>query len=146
MSENVNGSDLFGSGGHVWTWGERRRTRKRLMTTAVAGEVSMVIGLGARPLTIQGRSAAPALLKTSGHASRALADAALDVLEAAIENLIDWGTECAWEDDCGRTGGMLVLEQYVPVRDRQYSRGSAGGTWTAWQYYRARGTELWGRP
>ena len=144
MPENVNGQDLFGSGGHVWSWGERRRTRKRLSTTAVAGEVSMVIGLGARPLTIQGLGRAPALLKVAGHGTRALADAAMDVLVAAIEDLIDLGTECTWEDDCGRTGSVLVLEEYSPVGDRQYN--SAGGTWSAWQSYRVRATELWGRP
>lgn len=142
MAENVNGSDLFGSGGHVWRWDQQRQLAKQLGTVGVIGESRMVTHAGARPVEICGRDGGPAILKATGN-SRAQADTAMDALEAAIEDLRAAGTECTWEDDCARTGAHLVIVDFIRA-DRTYNK--AGSTWTAWQRYRVRALELWGRP
>ena len=139
MAENVNGVDLFGSGGHVWLWGDRARNRKSLGTAGVVGEAQILVNLGRRPLTIAGVGRSPALLKATG-VSRAAADAALTALERAIEACCDTGTVYTWEDPQGRTGAALTLHGYRRLGHREYS----GDNLTVWQYYRVEGAELLG--
>ena len=131
MSENINGSNLLSSGGHVWRWGAIRKTGKRVGSAAIYGEYSMVTAVGARPCRITGKGGGPALLTASG-ASRAAADTALDALVAPLLTLEKMGTEVSWEDDAGRSGVALTVERYTPVR-REH--GYDGSNWRAWEHY-----------
>jgi len=143
MAENVDGYDLFGSGGHVWRWDQQAQFAKQMGSVGIIGISRAVMHSGQRPLEICGADGGPALLKASA-GSRAAADAALDALEGAIEQLRYAGTACAWEDDCGRTGTQLVITDYIRIGPRRYGR--AGSNHAAWQPYRCRAEELWGRP
>jgi len=129
MAENINGSDLLGSGGHVWRWGPKNITAKGINPAGIAGEFSMVTALGARSCTVTGKRG-EALLTAAG-ASKAAVDAALNALENAIIALETTGEECTWEDDQGRTGTALVITGYVKGA-REYQQGA---TWAAWQHY-----------
>lgn len=140
MAENVNGSDVFTSGGHVWNWQQRQHTSKTLQTAGISGAAQVLISNGPRTVTVEGRRGGPALLKASG-ATRALADTAMDVLEAAIEALIDAGTLCSWEDDRGGTGTSLVVRRFAPGR-RTYNK--VGATWHCWLDYTCEMVELSG--
>ncbi len=140
MAENVNALDIFGSGGHVWTWGRRQNTGKTLGSAGISGAASILIALGPRPVRIEGRNGGPALLTASG-ASRAAADTAMNVLETAIEGLIEAGTMCAWEDDRGGTGTAMVVKAFNPGR-RTYS--TVGATVRCWLNYTCDMVELSG--
>lgn len=131
MSENINGYDLLGSGGHVWRWGEIKTTGKRVGTAAISGVYSMVTHVGGRPCRIEGRDDGPAILKASA-ADKAAADAALNALEQNLVDLETDGGEVSWEDDAGRSGTALVIAGYTPVR-RVYATSATGVE--AWQYY-----------
>lgn len=134
MAENVNGADLFASGGHQWKWDSRDKFAKRLVTAGCQGEASMVVALGGVPGVIEGRDdGAPALLKTSA-ATKALADTAMDNLEAPIIALRDSGQAVIFEDDQGHGGDYLVVDDYRPAGGRRY--GLQGANWVCWQYYR----------
>jgi len=143
MAENVGGADLFGSGGHAWRWASAPVGAKEFTAVGLTGAARMVLTVGAQPCTIEGGDGGPpggpAVLKASGD-SRALADAALDALEATIEDLKRSGEENTWEDDCGRTGSNLVVVDYVRVGGRKYAK--VGATWHAWQFYRRALAEL----
>ena len=143
MAENVNGSDLFGSGGHVWQWGEAPVDRKVLGSIGVVGEAAATLRVRSCPVTITGRTGSPAILKATG-ADRAEADAALDVLESAIRTLQRAGTQCSWEDDSARTGSALLIQDYRRQGGRKYSQ--TGGTWSVWQDYTVTAIELTGGP
>ena len=141
MAENVNGADIFGSGSHRWDWGQRAIARKEIRTVGTTGAASWPIQVGARPGRITGADG-PAVLKVSGHDTRALADAAMDTLEAAIEDLITAGTECTWEDDTGRTGSHLQVLRYQPAARRLYTRDS-DAKHGIWQEYDLGSNEAW---
>jgi len=142
MAENVNGSDLFGSGGHVWRWAEPQRTRKLIGSAGLRGAWHDLVSAGGLPLTIEGLDGRPAVLRAASAASRALADTAMDALESAIETLVAGGGEYAWEDDQGHSGSRLVLLSYRRAGRRLYAQ--QGGQWICWQMYRAAGIELSG--
>ena len=141
MSENVNGSDLFGSGGHVWTWAEPVQSRKDLRTVGTSGQAGWPIQTGGREGLITGKGAG-GLLKAAGN-DRAAADAALDVLEKAIEDLWRAGTVCAWADDQGHSGSGLQIAGYRRLGRREYSK-LPDTTWRVWQRYQCRVLELSG--
>ncbi|HOD79950.1 MAG: hypothetical protein BWX88_02765 [Planctomycetes bacterium ADurb.Bin126] len=133
MAENVGGSDIFGSGGHLWLWGPRPQAVKSLRTVGESGAARMVLGTYERRAVIQGRDGSAAYLV-------AASDAALTVLESAIETLRHDGTVCSWEDDAGRSGDALVVEDYQRLGQREYN---PAGT-EVWQAYRAVVVDLLG--
>jgi len=124
MSENINGQDLLASGSHQWLWGDKERASKSLGTPGAAGVYSYLISTGARPGRIVGTLA-------SAGEDVAACDAAIDLLEKAIEDLCDLGTELTWEDDRGHSGTHLVLLAYRRMSGRTYA---ASGK-TCWQQY-----------
>jgi len=134
MAENVNGQDLFGSGGHQWKWSEQERFAKRLVTAGCQGEGLMLVALAGMSGVIEGRNdGEPAVLKASA-ASKAAADAAMNALEAPIRALRSTAAVVAYEDDTGAGGNNLILEDYVRVGGRRYGR--QGANWRVWQHYR----------
>lgn len=139
MSENINGSDLLGSGGHVWVWSEPDVTRKSVGSAAIRGEYHQVTSVGVRPGRIAGRDGRPALLKATA-ATKALADAALNVLEAAIEDLVTGGDQVEWEDDQDHSGIALVLTGFRRAGPRVY--GKSGSDTAVWQRYALEFIEL----
>jgi len=146
MAENIGGSDLFGSGGHVWHWLAQDQSAKLLQTVGTSGAARMVLGDGPMVAVISGRAAggtqiAPALLKASGN-SRAAADTGLDAIEAAIEAERRAGEPRTWEDDAGHGGDWLVVTGYEPLGPREYGR--QGDDWVCWQRYRATVMDLSG--
>ena len=130
MAENINGTNPLSSGGHVWQWQDRHRTRKTLSTVGVAGQATILTGLAGRQVTIGGREGSPGVLKVTG-ANKAACDAALTALEATIDALCDAGLSVAWEDDQAHSGTALVLERF----DRQGHRVYGPGGTSAWQFY-----------
>ena len=140
MSENIGGSDLFGSGGHVWLWGAKGVSAKVVGSVGVAGVARFVLGTGGRPFQVVGKGG-PALLKASD-STKAAADAALNTLIDAIQNAVDTGTIYSWEDDASRTGDALMIASFQPAGPRRYGR--TGGAWQAWQYYTCGGIDLLG--
>ena len=140
MSENVGGSDIFGSGGHIWLWGPRLARAKTIRSVGISGAARFSLGNFERPFQIRGKGG-PALLKASG-ASKAAADTALNALWDAIEQLKDDGTISSWEDDQGRSGDALVITELIPAARRLY--GKTGDTHYAWQHYLCSGVELEG--
>ena len=142
MAEHINSVAMLSSGGHKWLWGPPNVIRKRLGAAAIVGEYSMVTSEGARGGRIVGRDGGNALLSATG-ATRALADAALNVLADALEALEQAGDEVAWEDDEGRSGTALVVTEYAADGTRQYGTNSGG--WTAWQPYALAFLEMNGR-
>ena len=141
MAENVNGEDLFGSGGHVWVWGEPPQVDKVLRTPGIIGAMNIKLLSGEWPVAIRGRNGGPALLRAGG-ATRADADAAMTALEDAIELLRETAAECTWEDDQGHTGSALVIKSFSRSGPRRYGR--EGTDWTCWQYYVCSMVELTG--
>ena len=147
MAENVGGADIFGSGGHAWRWGSAPVGAKEFTAVGMTGAARMVLAVGAQPCTIEGGDGGPpggpAVLKAGGD-TKALADAALDALEAPIEALKRSGDEKTWEDDRANTGSNLVIMDYVGVGGRRYGRTTAGEdeTWSVWQFYRCLLAEL----
>ena len=143
MAENIGGADLFGSGGHAWRWGSAPVGAKEFQAVGMTGAARIVLGVGAQPCAIEGGDGGPpggpAVLKATG-ASRAAADAALDILETAIETLKRSGDEKTWQDDRANTGSNLVVMDYIRVGGRHYS--VVGTTWRVWQYYRCLLAEL----
>ena len=132
MSENINGSDMLSSGGHVWLWDDVGITRKSVGSVAIRGAYGQVTAVGVRAGRITGRDGSPALLTASG-ATKAAADTAMTTLEAALEDLIVFGDEVAWEDDHGHAGIALVLLKYARSGHRKYGR--SGSDWVVWQNY-----------
>ena len=130
MSENINGSDILGSGGHVWIWHDRNRAIKVMATVGVGGQASMLLGAHGRLLTVAGAEGAPAVLKASSNAN-------LTALEAVIEALCNSGSAVSWEDPEGRSGSALVLLSYRRLGHRHYG---ASGT-PVWQFYRLEAME-----
>ncbi len=120
MAENVNGSDIFGSGNHQWQWNNPAVFEKKLATAGTTGEVGIRTHVGSAPVRIIG------LLKAADNA-------AMDVLEQVIEGLVAARTPCTWEDDQAPTGLVLVLTQYQRLGGRKY--GLQGATPTVWQDY-----------
>jgi len=137
MSEHVDGSNVFSSGGHRWSWGERAVLRKTLTAVGVEGAASIRLARGARPGLVAG------LLKATG-ADRAAADSALDALEKALETLAAGEGPYTWEDDQAHSGEGLLVLAYRRSGGRQY--GLTGTTWTAHQLYAAEVLELDGAP
>lgn len=142
MAEHVDNKQLFASAGHVWVWSRPYRAAKVLRTAGTTGAARLQICTGERPGVITGRLGGPALLKATA-TSRDLANAALTVLENAIEGYATSGNAVAWEDDLGNHGTALVIESYEPVGPRRYS--VEGVNWTAWQAYTCRVMDLAGR-
>ncbi|MFB3893217.1 MAG: hypothetical protein ACE15C_14470 [Phycisphaerae bacterium] len=140
MAENIGGSNLFGSGGHVWHWRSAEVARKQFGTIGVDGDGSITLRAGSAVAVIEGRDGGGAVLKVTGQANRAAADAAMDALENAIISLKQMGTENTWEDDCARTGSHLVIEDYQRMGGRLYSADGA----ICWQFYRCVVRELSG--
>ncbi|MDD4891362.1 MAG: hypothetical protein PHU85_15685 [Phycisphaerae bacterium] len=132
MSEHIDNLDLLGSGGHVWLWDDRVREQKVVGSAGIVGAYSMITSLGERAGRIAGKNGARAVLKATG-ASKAVADAALNVIEAAIEAYCDLGTEVEWEDDQAHTGTALVLVSYRRIGGRLY--GASGASVAVWQFY-----------
>ena len=130
--ENVNGADIFGSGSHVWTWGQAVQARKDIRTVGTTGQAGWPIQTGGRPGRIAGVSG-PAVLKVSDHATKALADSAMDSLETAIEDLRKAGTVCTWEDDAAHSGEKLQIVSYRRIGRRLYTR--QGADWGVWREY-----------
>lgn len=116
MAENVNGLDLFGSGGHRWAWGPPAVTEKKLGTAGTIGEAGIRTHVGSATVRVAG------VLKAADNA-------ALTALEQAIEQLAADRTACTWEDDIGNTGEAMVVVEYQRSGQRQY------GTGTVWQFY-----------
>ena len=128
MSENVGGSNIFGSGGHTWQWGSEAVNEKVLATAGTTGAVGMVTSVGGCPVKITG------LLKADNAA-------ALIALIQAIKTLTIHRTVCAWEDDLGQTGDALVLMD-LTIHERVH-----GATTTdAWARYTCTGDERQGGP
>jgi len=143
MSENVGGSDIFGSGPHVWVWGRAQQVAKTLRTVGTNGEARWPLLNAGRPGRITGVRG-PAVLKVAAtQNTRALADAAMDTLEDTIEELRKLGTVSEWEDDTGRTGSQLVIVDYRPAGRRHYIR-SSDSKWGCWQEYQCAVRELSG--
>lgn len=141
MAEGVGGSDIFGSGGHTWLWARRPIREKQLSTVGTGGVAVIHLNAGPRGVQIVGAKGAPAILKSGAvQDTKALADAALDTKEAAIETLIANGTVSSWEDDRANTGSYLKLTAYNRVGPRIYAR--PGGKWVVWQFYVAEGYTL----
>ena len=139
MAEHIDYQDVFGSGGHRWTWGDRPSVRKRLATTRTSGEAQILLHTGALPGRVDG------VLKASGAATRAAADQALDALEADVRDLETAGVAVEWEDDAGHSGEALVLERYSPQGPRVYGyQPGETPTWQAWQFYSVSVRELEG--
>ena len=141
MSENIDGKDLFGSGDHIWDWGPVDQAFKDVRTVGTAGQASWAIQTGPRPGRITGHGG-PAVLKTDGHNSLFLADAAMDSLVAAIENICKSGKVCQWEDDRDRTGDQLQVRQFRRVGARRYTH--QGIKWGVWFEYECLVLELSG--
>ena len=141
MAENIGGTDLFSSGGHVWHWQPAPVADKRMTSVGVRGAARIVTAIGARTCLIAGKHGGPAVLKATG-ASRATADAALDTIEQAILAARDGGESQAWADDSGRDGDELVVTAYRPTGPRRYA--VVGSTWNAWQFYTAEVVDLTG--
>jgi len=129
MAENVNGSDLFGSGGHTWSWGSPRVTEKVLGTAGTTGEAGIRTNVGSAPVRIAG------VLKAANNA-------ALTTIEAAIEQLKADRTVCAWEDDQGNSGSALVIVDYARQGSRLYAADGA----QVWQRYACLAEERHGGP
>lgn len=137
MSENINGTDLLGSGGHVWIWSPAQVVRKTVGTAGIIGVYGAVISIGAAPCLVAGKGGSAALLKATG-AGKAASDTALNAIETAIEYLVKAGGEYPWEDDQSHTGTALQLLSFVRVRERLYNAGNTA----VWQYYRLVAQEL----
>ena len=131
MSENIDGVDLLGSGGHVWIWSGAQPTRKIVGTAGVKGAFGMATSLGPRPCRITGKNGSPALL-------RAASDAALTTIEASIELAEASAGEYAWSDDLGHSGTALTIVAYRRVGPRVYGSGAV------WQYYEMQLMEMAG--
>jgi hypothetical protein len=140
MAENIGGSNLFSSGNHAWHWGGEPVGAKEFQAVGTTGAARIVLGVGPQPCLIAGGDGTPAVLMATGN-TKALADAALDALETAIEALKRSGTEKTWEDDAARTGSHLVILDYRRQGPRRYSR-TAAGAWKVWQFYFADLAEL----
>ena len=132
MAENINGGTPLSSGGHQWTWGDPGIVRKEVGSAALVGAYAMNVSIGARRGRIAGKDGAPGLLTATG-ASRALADAALNAIEAVIETLMAAGDEYSWEDDQGHSGTALQIVAFDRQGPRHYN--TAGALYTVWQYY-----------
>ena len=144
MAETIGGKDLLGSGGHVWRWGPRVIAEKLLRSVGASGASRLTLPNGERPFTIAappGASDLRPLLRAVG-ATVALADAAMDALEAAIDAVRLAVAPVAWEDDCGRTGSYLAITRFA-VFERYY--GFDGTNWQCWAHYELSGVELAGR-
>ena len=114
MSENIDNSDLLGSGGHVWAWESPQVSRKHIGPSAgLVGVFSMTTAIGARRGRVMGRAGGPAVLKASG-GSRPAADDAMKALEAAIEAVILAGDPVGWEDDQGNTAVFVTRTPVLP--------------------------------
>ena len=131
MSENVNGGDIFGSGGRQWNWSSPPVFEKKLGTAGTTGEVGILTHVGSAVVRIAG------LLKAAD-------DAALDVLETIIEQFKVSRLVCTWEDDAGHTGETLVIIEYQRTGARQY--GKKGGVGVVWQTYVVLAEERLGGP
>ncbi|MFA4945757.1 MAG: hypothetical protein WC789_13800 [Lentisphaeria bacterium] len=142
MAENIGGTDLLGSGGHVWHWLEKPLVEKRLTSVGATGEGRIVLASGGMAFRIVGAHGEPPLFRVSD-AVLATAKTAMNAIEAAIQSLRDSGVPQTWEDDVGRTGSYLVITSFVPG-PRQY--GYSGSTWQIWETYELAGVELAGRP
>ena len=114
MPEHINNLDLLGPGGHVWLWGTRTRVMKLVGVAGTAGEEFMQTQLGARPGRIAGRFGRPGILKGYGDTNEA-ADANLTATENAIEALCDGDVAVPWEDDKGRSGTRLIVNNYNQI-------------------------------
>ena len=137
MSEHIDNSNLFDSGGHRWSWGRQEQNRKEFSCPGVDGAGGMVIQNGPRPGQIEGT------LKASA-SDRGGADTALAAQEKDIEDLRRSGLAKAWEDDHGNSGESLVIISFVPVGQRVY--GQSGDQVEAWQHYVCEVREMDGKP
>ncbi len=139
--ENINGvTSWLASGGHEWFWSGVIKRNKSVPSAGLKGEFYSVMSVGARQGLITGRrQRGKAIMKVTGQASRAACDAALGAIDAEIEALEESGTPVAWQDDRGRTGSQLVIDEYSPGV-REYA---ADGT-EAWQFYTLTVKELTG--
>ena len=133
MSEHINNLELLGSGGHVWLWGSRNRVSKLVGVAGTAGEEFMQTQLGARPGRIAGRNGRPGILKGFGETNQD-ADADLTAKENAIEALCDGDVAVPWEDDRGRSGPRLIVNNYNTVGERTYGNEPEGQK-SVWQFY-----------
>jgi hypothetical protein len=134
MGENVQGDDLFGSGGHAWQWERRNRAAKLITSVGIDGAGRIALGSHERRCQIIGTHGSPAALLIGNGATKDLADTSLQIQIAAIEALADSGAAGAWQDDTGLSGTQLVVESFVPVGHRLY--GCDGANWQAWLYYK----------
>jgi len=124
MTENIDSKTLLSSGTHRWHWGDKQRASKQLGTVGAAGVYSYVVAIAGRPGRILGTLAVTA-------ANVDACDAAMDVLEAAIEAYCDSGDAVAWEDPEGHSGANLVLRSYRRTGGRTYGTDGL----SCWQRY-----------
>ena len=142
MAENINGFAYFGTGGHVWNWAARPMHDKRVRVAGMDGETRLVLSAGAVPGTISG------ILKGTG-TSKADADISMNLIEAAIEALVNSGSYYPAEDDSGRVIECLSVDEFareVTDRDRACQRayGRTGSVVNVWQRYTVKVTNLTG--
>jgi hypothetical protein len=124
MPEHINNQTPLSSGGHQWLWGDASVMDKALATVGTRGAVSFALGQGPRMGVIVGE------LRGTGQ-SLALAQTALNVLEAVIEALAASGAKVAWEDNLGHSGAALVILRYR----RTGPRGLSAQAKACWQRY-----------
>jgi hypothetical protein len=124
MAEHINNQTPLSSGGHQWLWGDAQVMDKALATVGCKGAASFALGQGPRLGAIVGE------LRGTGQ-SLALAQTALNALEAAIEALIASGAKVPWEDNLGHSGTALVILRYR----RTGPRGLSAPAKACWQRY-----------
>ena len=124
MAEHINNTTPLSSGGHQWLWSDAAVMDKALSTVGTKGAASFALGQGPRMGVIVGE------LRGTGQ-SLALAQTALNALEAAIEALATSGAKVPWEDNLGHSGGALVILRYR----RTGPRGMSAQAKACWQRY-----------
>jgi hypothetical protein len=144
MAENIGGTNPFSSGGHRWAWGDLPVRDKRIAPIHTEGAINIRLGTGPVAGAVVG------VLKTAGHATRALADQAMTMLEDTIQLLVMAGQSQQAEDDAGHTIDELIVDGYArQITDRQRGGNRAyfrdgSGNWACWQRYVCRVTSLTG--